>query len=340
MTEDKSKLFAKIATVMGQVRTLAKDGTNTYDKYQYVTADSAFERLGAAMANCNIVALPSIVELRTDEVMSQGGKPQTRSIIHGQITLADGETGATWTNDWWGEGIDRGDKSINKAVTAMMKYHLLRLFMVGTGEDADEDSPDITRKTSQKPQERTNGAQPSNRTAQHRNAPQRPSVRPTVQDEIDAISVAGSEPIGWDDLVDHADANRAEEAAASAPFVWPTSIDALELCAGTVNSPDLGARCHKMIQYFVGLNEGSRNGMTDKQYQFLSGLLDKRYNGGHNAILSALIGGVVDGEHVPGFDVKELIDWLKDEKANAQKLAILDELVSFVMADIAQFEVA
>ena len=337
---DKSQLFAKVAIVMGQVRTMPKDGTNTFDKYSYVTADMAFERLGAAMAAVKLVALPSVLECEQSEVVSQGGKPQTRSVVHGQITIACGDTGATWTNDWWGEGIDRGDKSINKAITAMSKYHLLRLFNVGTGEDADADSPETEHKAPQ----RTQTQQSSNHTAQHRTTPQRP-VQP-AKDELDSITLDNAPPVddSWDGIVAEVEANRAQDKKAKAkaqPFVWPVNDDTLEICAGLANSPDCPGRVAAMITYFDGLHAGSGDrAMSDKQYGFLTSLLDKRYNGGHNAVLSALIGYAVNSDHIPGWKVKELIDWLKDEATNAQKLATLDTLVDALKVDLQQLGVA
>ena len=148
----KAKLFAKVAKVMTAIRTLPKDGENKFDKYNYITGDAVFERIGKAMSDANLITLPSIIDLTTTVGESGSGKPMLRTVIHGQITLADGETGESWTSDWYGEGADRGDKSINKAMTAMMKYYLLRLFNVGSGEDADEESPEApANKQAQKP---------------------------------------------------------------------------------------------------------------------------------------------------------------------------------------------
>lgn len=164
-TANKAKLFAKVAKVMTAVRTLPKDGTNTFDRYNYITGDAVFERIGQAMASVNLAAIPSVVELTTEVGKSSNDKPMLRTVIHGQITLADGDTGETWTSDWYGEGADRGDKSINKAMTAMMKYYLLRLFMVGSGEDADEESPEVTKQPAKQQQpQRTNASNtPSHR---------------------------------------------------------------------------------------------------------------------------------------------------------------------------------
>lgn len=154
-TGNKSKLFAKIAAVMTEVRKLKKDGNNQFDKYKYITGDSAFERLGGEMAAVGLVMIPSVVEVDTKEVTSKSGGIMYFTTVQGQITLADCETGETWTSVWFGEGSDRGDKSINKAMTAMMKYFLLRVFQIGSGEDADADSPDLTKEPAQKPAQAT-----------------------------------------------------------------------------------------------------------------------------------------------------------------------------------------
>lgn len=145
-TGNKAKLFAKVAKVMTEVRKLKKDGNNTFDKYKYISGDNAFEHIGGIMASVNLVILPSVYEIDTKEVQSKSGGIMYFTTVHAQITLADGETGETWTGEWFGEGSDRGDKSINKAMTAMMKYFLLRVFQIGSGEDADADSPDVTQK--------------------------------------------------------------------------------------------------------------------------------------------------------------------------------------------------
>ncbi len=151
-TANKAKLFAKVVKVMQAVRTLPKDGENKFDRYSYITGDAAFEKIGSVMASVGLAMLPSVIEVDTDESTSQQDKRMYRTVIHGQITLADSETGETWTSEWYGEGADRSDKSINKAMTAMMKYYLLRLFMVGSGEDADEESPEVKPQATQKPQ--------------------------------------------------------------------------------------------------------------------------------------------------------------------------------------------
>lgn len=184
-TGNKAKLFAKVAKVMTEVRKLKKDGNNTFDKYKYISGDNAFEHIGGIMASVNLVILPSVYEIDTKEVQSKSGGIMYFTTVHAQITLADGETGETWTGEWFGEGSDRGDKSINKAMTAMMKYFLLRVFQIGSGEDTDADSPDAPQPRQATTTQRS-APTPAN---SHSNATQTPDTK-----KVDALVAAWKTP--------------------------------------------------------------------------------------------------------------------------------------------------
>src|SRR4030095_15651037 len=149
MEPNNAKLFAKIAAVMSQVRTLEKTGKNTYDKYDYMTADAIAQRIGSALAAAGVAFFPSIVGVETNEYTTQKGTTNFRTVVNMQITFACGETGAIFTILWAGEAIDRSDKSISKAAVSAVKYALIKTFLLtgGDEEDADADSPIVeTRK--------------------------------------------------------------------------------------------------------------------------------------------------------------------------------------------------
>lgn len=146
MTEkDNAKLFGKIAKVMSQCRTLEKTGRNTYDKYDYVTADAIAIRVGALLAENGLAFFPSMVSVETSEYTTQKGGSNFRTVAHFQMTLACTETGATFSSLWSGEAIDRSDKSISKAAVSAVKYFLLKTFLLAGGdeEDADAVSPTV-----------------------------------------------------------------------------------------------------------------------------------------------------------------------------------------------------
>jgi hypothetical protein len=144
----------------------------------------------------------------------------------------------------------------------------------------------------------------------------------------------------WRGMSEEADANERKAKATSGPFVWPTDFDTLEVCSGLVNA-EVSEETLSILEKFITCHTSSLPKlMSDKQYGFLTSLIDKRYDGGHNAILSALCGRVVNNENIPGWKVKELIDWLKDAENHGEDLDDLDEMVEALMADLQQLEVA
>ena len=59
-----------------------------------------------------------------------------------EFTLFDIETGFFETSTITGEGIDKGDKAGYKAYTGALKYYLANTFMVATGDDPAQESPE------------------------------------------------------------------------------------------------------------------------------------------------------------------------------------------------------
>jgi hypothetical protein len=144
-TPTQATLFMKIARVMGSVRSLEKSGTNTYDKYSYMTADDISRRIGSALATEGVAFFPSITGVDTSEYTTAKGAANFRTVVNMQLTFACTETGATYTILWAGEAIDRSDKSISKAAVSAVKYALIKTFLLSGGEDddADAESPQV-----------------------------------------------------------------------------------------------------------------------------------------------------------------------------------------------------
>ena len=74
------------------------------------------------------------------------------SLLHTTLTvefdLVAAEDSSKHTICAIGEGMDRGDKSINKAMTAAYKYAMFELFCIPTeGDDADGDFHEVSGKS-------------------------------------------------------------------------------------------------------------------------------------------------------------------------------------------------
>lgn len=198
METNNATLFGKMAAVMGSVRTLEKTGRNTYDKYDYVTADAIAIAIGREMAKQKLVLIPSVTSVDTTEYTTAKGGTNFRTVAHMDMTLACGDTGATWSAAWVGEAIDRSDKSISKAIVSATKYFLLKTFLLAGGDDdADAETPEVAVR-----------AATSQHTANSAKTQQRPPQAPTeasAQDTSAALKkmhAIGTAVYGdqWDDL--------------------------------------------------------------------------------------------------------------------------------------------
>lgn len=169
METNNATLFGKMAAIMGSVRTLEKTGRNTYDKYDYVTADAIAIAIGREMAKQKLVLIPSVTSVDTTEYTTAKGGTNFRTVAHMDMTLACGDTGATWSAAWVGEAIDRSDKSISKAIVSATKYFLLKTFLLAGGDDdADAETPEVAVR-----------AATSQHTANSAKTQQRPPESPT-----------------------------------------------------------------------------------------------------------------------------------------------------------------
>ena len=124
-------LYMKMAAVMGHLERLPKRGVNKHFGYPYVTDSDVLDAVRKAMAEERVAFFVSMDATATT--------PKGSSVLL-SLTFADGDTGAAKTIRWEGEAHDSQDKGINKAVTAAVKYCLLKTFLMSTGDDSDPDA--------------------------------------------------------------------------------------------------------------------------------------------------------------------------------------------------------
>lgn len=148
MSEIKETLWTAIHAVMSEVKNIEKGLTVGEGKMSYkgVSDKDVKLKIGQAMEKHNLVILPIKVEPnlkieRWEEDTNYGKKPKqtvftevltTYKIVH---TL----TGESVEIQGYGHGVDSQDKSAGKATTYALKYALLYLFMVPTGDIDDAD---------------------------------------------------------------------------------------------------------------------------------------------------------------------------------------------------------
>jgi hypothetical protein len=126
---DSLNLHQKIAKITGMIGGVEKRGYNAFHKYPYVMEADLVAAVRQYLAAAGIVIIPNAHKWE----------------YHGDICMVDIEYVVTDGNEAFtfsmpGAGSDRGDKGVYKAITGSMKYALMKLFKIETGDDPEGDT--------------------------------------------------------------------------------------------------------------------------------------------------------------------------------------------------------
>ena len=104
---------------------VAKNGTNDYHKYKYVTAADVLEKVNASLTKHGIafVVTPNLLSMQ--QVTTAKGNVEQLATVEVTVTLIDADSGETLTLKGLGSGQDPSDKAIAKAQTMGIKYAYL-----------------------------------------------------------------------------------------------------------------------------------------------------------------------------------------------------------------------
>lgn len=154
-------LVAKVlgaATESGYVQKASKHGQG----YMYADDEAVTTKFRDAMLAQGVLVFPEEMEVKHIQVFepAEAGKPPNVIVtIGGHFTVTDGA--ATFKVSSLGQGLDRGDKAIYKAMTGFKKYAYRHLVMMATGDDPEqtrEDEVAGTVRSSAQPASSSNAA--------------------------------------------------------------------------------------------------------------------------------------------------------------------------------------
>lgn len=146
-----------IPLIMADVGNIPKSSYNSGQKFHFRGIDSVMEAFQPALIKYGVFYTPEVIEATRSERDSKSGGTliYTRLRIKYTFYAPDGTTISAIVE---GEGMDSGDKSTNKAMSAALKYALLQVFCVPVDEaddgDNDNSQPTRQRQTSQPVQQR------------------------------------------------------------------------------------------------------------------------------------------------------------------------------------------
>ncbi len=136
------KIFDAIIGVMKDVGAVGKDQKNTKQNYKYRGIDDVMNALHPALVKNKIFILPNVLDVKREERKGANGNNLIYTLVEVDYAFVSGEDSSSQTVHIFGEAMDSGDKSLNKALSAAYKYACFQLFSIPTEEmkDSEEDS--------------------------------------------------------------------------------------------------------------------------------------------------------------------------------------------------------
>jgi len=127
---------------------IAKNDINSFDSYKFRGIDAVYNTVSPILAKHGLMILQRVLSCNTTERNSKNGGVLFFSVVDVEFDLVAID-GSKHTIKTYGEGMDRSDKSINKALTAAYKYALFQCFCIPVegSPDADLESLQVESKT-------------------------------------------------------------------------------------------------------------------------------------------------------------------------------------------------
>lgn len=129
---------------------ISKDRTNTQGSgYKFRGIDDVYNAVAPLLAEHGLCILPRMTERLCEERQSKSGGALFYTTVKAEFDFVCAADGSRHTVVTYGEAMDSGDKSTNKAMSAAYKYAAFQAFAIPTegDNDADAHAHEVERKT-------------------------------------------------------------------------------------------------------------------------------------------------------------------------------------------------
>ena len=139
-------IYGAIANIMKGTKAIAKGEKNEQQNFMFRGIDTIMNALHELFANNGVFILPEVIDYNVTEKVTNKGTIlyYTRAKVKYHFIAEDSSEVCTVNV---GEAMDSGDKGMNKAMSAALKYALMQMLLIPTKEekDSDTDTPEETR---------------------------------------------------------------------------------------------------------------------------------------------------------------------------------------------------
>lgn len=139
--ESLGEISAALVAAQAEMPNVGKSGNNTFDRYTYAKLEDYVKVIRPIFAKHGLSMLTSVdaVERLPDRATQKGG---TEKCVQVKVSLTiRHKSGQAITTHSFGEGQDRSDKAIYKAITGARKYALASALGLATSDDPESEPP-------------------------------------------------------------------------------------------------------------------------------------------------------------------------------------------------------
>lgn len=142
VSSERGALAKKISAIVKDIGYIEKTGKNKDQGYNYASAALVFDEVNAAAHKLGVAIIATCNEIEHTEITSKSGTRGLQTTMKVTVEFIDGDTGYTLGGTFPAVGVDYGDKSASKAITAGRRHAVLGFLGIPTGTDPDEKDPE------------------------------------------------------------------------------------------------------------------------------------------------------------------------------------------------------
>lgn len=156
MTEP-AKIYSAIPKVAKAIGAISKDRTNQQQGFKFRGIDDVLNACHAPLTDHGVFCATEVSDLIREERQTKNGGVLNYTTLKMKVTFY-AEDGSSISTTTYGEAMDSGDKSTNKAMSAALKYAFFQTFTIPLEEADDTDktthelAPRQQQRPAQKPQ--------------------------------------------------------------------------------------------------------------------------------------------------------------------------------------------
>lgn len=138
-SENVAKISAALVKAQAHFKAVGKSGENKFDKYSYANLEDYVKTVRPVLDQYGLSLVSSVEEVVAlpDRQTSNG---KSEHAVRVKLVLRIVHDSGEWIEAVsWGEGQDRADKSVYKAITGARKYALASALGLATSDDPEAD---------------------------------------------------------------------------------------------------------------------------------------------------------------------------------------------------------